>query len=63
MKIKILKRTPYRRDVEREIKVGEVHKVTRIRQKNGSMQSKAYLFIVDDRERMALVTDCEVIEE
>jgi len=62
MKIKILKSTPYRKKVEREIKIGEVHEVIRVRPEMGSIQSKAYFFMVDDRERMALDSDCKVIE-
>lgn len=62
MKIKILKSTPYRRKVEREIKVGEIHEVIRVRPKMGSIQSKAYFFVVDDKERMVLDSDCKVIE-
>jgi hypothetical protein len=61
MQIKIKKRTPYRRDIEREIKIGEIHDITEIRPKNGNLQSKAYFFMVDGRERIVLDSDCVVI--
>lgn len=63
MKIKILKQTPYRRNIEREIKIGEIHQVERVRPHLGNHQLKGYFFIVDDRERFLLDSDCEIIKE
>jgi hypothetical protein len=58
MHIKILKPTPYRKGHEKEIKAEEIHKVTRIRRENVLQPVKAYFFLVDGRERMALESDC-----
>ena len=62
MKIKIIKNTPYRHNYQREIKIGEIHEVTRIRNKNILQPEKAYFFIVDGVERMVLESDCIVLE-
>ena len=61
MKIEISKQTPYRKGIEREIKIGEVHEVSSVRSLLGCLQSKAYYFTVDGRERIALESDCNVI--
>lgn len=62
MKIKILKRTPYRRDIEREILPGEIHEIVRVRPEITCVQVKAYYVSVNGRERMFLPSDCKVIK-
>ena len=62
MHIRILKETPYRHGHQRPVMPGEIHAVTRIREKN-SLQFKAYFFIVDGEERMVADRECKVIDE
>lgn len=61
MRIKILKKTPYRKGYEKEVKVGEVYDVIST-EKNDITKSTSYWFEVEGRRRMVLSNECKIIE-
>jgi hypothetical protein len=63
VKIKIIKRTPYRKGHQREILPGEVHEVICYEVHPIFKDITRYFFKVDGENRMVLHNECVVIEE
>lgn len=61
MKIKILKKIPYRKGYEKEICVGEEYEVKNVC-KNPIYRVLSYHIIVAGKERIILENDCKVIQ-